>query len=48
MRKCAFLFVLFVAAILLFKMNASSSDEVLETSTSEKLISISTNDIAKN
>jgi hypothetical protein len=48
MRKCALLFMLLVAAILLFKMNASNSDEVLETSTSEEFISLSENNIAKN
>jgi hypothetical protein len=48
MRKCALLFVLLVAAILLFKMNTSDSDEVLETSTSEEIISSSENNIAKN
>ncbi|WP_394975266.1 hypothetical protein [uncultured Croceitalea sp.] len=48
MRKCALLFLLLIAAILLFKMNASSSNEVLEASTSEELISLPENDIAKN
>lgn len=49
MKKCVLLFALFIAAILLFKMDATNTKDELEQTPSKELVSLSEGaKVAKN